>query len=398
MKVRSLFCIATTILGLVAPTVSIRANELQRSGSNAPASFSVSAAPADPFQHQDQVDPLPLVNVQSGTYAQAPIFETTASILFLQPSSGSLEYGTLVYPLPAPTPHWENQSINPDFAPAFNLGVRFMIPETSNDIRASWTHLNSSDSASFTGGAQNFAGPQYLIGPGSTAYNDGAGTVKFNYEAVNLEFGHLMRTSGPFQMRVHGGMQYGRVKQNLSSFFRSTAGDYTHSNSTLSNFNGAGPRIGVNGEFNRGNFQFFGDMAAFALIGRNSTRMDFATTFPAIGSIPNPFTPSGNPPINLPGIPQPNQQSFTSPNATQVVPGLDCRMGAAYSRPLGIGILRLEAGYQAVVYVNAVNSYNLTQVAVPPNVSAIGVFMATQEHVQSTFTAHGPFASASFAF
>jgi len=398
MKMRSLFCIATTIFGLIARPAPIQADEYARSASSAPESISVSSVTAAPFQQQFSTGPLPLVDVQSGTYARAPIFETTASILFLQPGSGSLEYGTLVYPLPAPTPHWENQSINPDFAPAFNIGVRFMVPETSNDIRTSWTHLSTSDSASFTGGTQNFAGPQYLIGPGATAYNDGSGAVKFNYDAVNLEFGHVWRTNGPFQMRVHGGMQYGRVKQNLSSFFTSTAGDYTHSNSTLSNFNGAGPRLGVSGEFSRGNFQFFGDMAAFALIGRNSTRMDYATTFPGIGSIPNPFTPSGLPMINLPGIPQPNPQSFTSPNATQVVPGLDCRMGTSYTRPVGIGILKLEAGYQAVVYINAVNSYNLTQVAVPPNVSAIGVFMATQEHVQSTFTAHGPFASASFAF
>mgnify|MGYP002683333621 CR=1 FL=1 len=74
-------------------------------------------------------------------------------------------------------------------------------------------------------------------------------------------------------------------------------------------------------------------MAATALIGTQQTRMDFNTI--------STLLPAGNP------------QSFTSPNATQIVPGLDSRLGTAYSFRLGSGIVKIEAenGQQAVVNV-----------------------------------------------
>src|SRR6185503_5391712 len=124
------------------------------------------------------------------------------------------------------------------------------------------------------------------------------------------------------------------------------AGDNTQSNTTSSKFTGAGPRIGISARFNRPTFQFFGDFAAIALIGTQQLRTDFNT-------VSSTF-PGGNP------------QSFTSPNATQVVPGLDTRLGGAYSFQLGRGICKIEAGYMAVAYINAINSYSLTQVATPP--------------------------------
>src|SRR5271163_4439823 len=56
-------------------------------------------APAGP----DFYDGRPVSNFQ-------PRFEASASLLFLQPGGGNLEYGTLVTPLPLPTPNWANQS------------------------------------------------------------------------------------------------------------------------------------------------------------------------------------------------------------------------------------------------------------------------------------------------
>lgn len=93
-------------------------------------------------QTRDQDDPFTLVANGSG-YDAFPRLKASASLLYLQPGSGSLEYGTLVYPFPAASPHWENQAIRPNFAPAFDLGLSYLVPETGNDLRTSWTHLDS---------------------------------------------------------------------------------------------------------------------------------------------------------------------------------------------------------------------------------------------------------------
>jgi hypothetical protein len=64
----------------------------------------------------------------------APRFEVWGTLSFLQPGAGNLEYGTLTNPLPPVTPHWQNQSLRPDFTPSFTLGARYMANE-SNDIQ-----------------------------------------------------------------------------------------------------------------------------------------------------------------------------------------------------------------------------------------------------------------------
>lgn len=370
----TLFHFGVAIAVLLAPTAIVQAQDVPFAGLSEPSALVTSEDArmlADPFTQW--------VGNSSASYCSMPRLETSAALLYLQPGSGSLEYGTLVYPFPAASPHWVNQAIDPKYSPAFNVGLRYIVPETCNDLRTSWTHFESTDSASFAGDAvTNFAGPSYLIGPGAGVYNLGSGNVKFRYDAVNLEAGHQFRTGQRFQVRVFGGVQYGSITQNITGFFSDNAATNTQSNTTESRFSGAGPRFGVNAQFNRRNFQFIGDMAAVALIGTQHTRMDFNTV--------SPLLPGGNP------------QSFTSPNATQVVPGLDSRLGGAYSFRLGRGIAKIEAGYQAVVYMNAINGYTLTQVATPPVVQSAGVFFATAEHLQNNFTAHGPYVSGSWAF
>jgi hypothetical protein len=120
-------------------------------------------------------------------------------------------------------------------------------------------------------------------------------------------------------------------------------------------------------------------MAGALLIGGMESRIDFSATSPA--------------------FPTPNKQSLTSPNATQVVPCIDSRLGGAYTFPVGCrGLFRIEAGYQAAVYFNAVNQYSLSEVVTPPTTQSVGVFLRTADHLQDNFTAHGPYLSGSLRF
>jgi hypothetical protein len=306
-----------------------------------------------------------------------PHFEVSGSLLFLQPGAGDLEYGTLVSPFPVATPNWSNQSLTPNFSPAFRVGARYM-PNESNDIELNWTHLYTTANASVTAGPTQMVGPPYLIGPESALYTIGHGTVQSAYDAVNFDGGHTFCAECSFQLRVFGGVEVARIGQNLTGMFQSPDGSASSANTTNSLFTGAGPRVGLKGQYALGDFQFIGEFAGAGLIGTSQSRINFSTTSPTLVG---------------------NNQSLTSPNATQVIPSVDARLATAYTfPPSNYGLFKIEVGYQAAVYFNAVSQYSLTQVPTALMLPPVGVFLATTQHLQSNFTDQGPYLTGSWAF
>ncbi len=308
-------------------------------------------------------------------------YEISGSLLYLQPGSGDLEYATLVSPFPLPTPNWANQSLKPDYTPTFRFGLRY-IPTVFNDIQLNWTHLDASATASVVGTPGQMVGPPFEIGPTASVYQVGRGNVSFKYDLVNLDAGHTFCAECFFQLRVFGGAEFARINQNLTGAFSSLDGLTTASNTTSSTFTGAGPRLGLKGQYDVGDFQFFGEAAGAGLIGTAQSCINFSATSTA-----------------APGLAQPNNQALTSPSETQVVPSFDAKFGTAYVfPPSNYGQLKIELGYQAAIYMNTVNQYALTQVSVPPAPASVGVFLATAQHLQNTFTTQGPYVTASWAF
>ena len=307
-----------------------------------------------------------------------PRFEVSGSLLYLQPGAGNLEYGTLVTPFPIATPNWSNQSLTPNFSPAFRVGARYM-PNESNDIELNWTHLNASTNGSFSAGATQMVGPPYLIGPESALYKIAQGNVQSEYDAVNLDAAHTFCAECSFQLRAFGGVEFARIGQNLSGLFQSPDGTASSGYTTNSSFTGAGPRLGLRGQYALGDFQFIGEFAAAGLIGTAQSRINFSTVSPALVGV--------------------NNQSLTSPNATQVIPSIDARLATAYAFPPGnYGQFKIEVGYQAAVYFNAVSQYSLTQVPTMIMLPPVGVFLATEQHSQSNFTDQGPYLTGSWLF
>src|SRR5262249_50337341 len=145
-------------------------------------------------------------------------------------------------------------------------------------------------------------------------------------------------------------------------------------------FNGAGPRGGVDVSWVAGNLELFGGFAGMALIGRRASSIDFLTA---------------SPPTVAAGIPL-NVQSLTSPKTTPVIPGIDARLGAGYSIPVGsFGVVRFEAGYQVAVYINAINQYILSEVENNLPVQNVegtaATFLRTTGESQRDFLVHGPY-------
>jgi hypothetical protein len=310
--------------------------------------------------------------------SNAPRFEVSGSLLYLQPGAGDLEYGTLVTPFPIATPNWNNQSLSPKFSPAFAVGARYMA-NAFNDIELNWTHLNATTNASFTGNPAQMVGPPFLIGPEANEYKIGQGTVKFAYDSVKLDGGHTFCADCSFQLRAFGGVEFARIGQNLGGAFLDPDGSASMSYTTPSMFTGAGPRLGLKGQYALGDVQFIGEVAGAGLIGTSQARINVSTISPAIVG--------------------PNNQSLTSPNATQVVPSIEARLATAYAFPANTyGQFKIEAGYQAAVYFDAVSHYALTSVPTAPMIPPVGIFLSTAQHLQSNFTDQGPYVTGSWLF
>jgi major outer membrane protein len=401
-KLALLLCLALTVSAVshsafateIGAQILARLNALEKENAALRARVNrLEASKAAPIQHRPaNLEPNPAVAslpraekvATDARYAvgarrlNAPRFEVSGSLLFLQPGAGNLEYGTLVNPLPAVSPHWNNQALKPNFSPAFGVGARYLINE-SNDIALSWTHLNTTTRASVFADPTQMVGPPYLIGPESALYKIAHGAVRSAYDSVNLDGGHTFCAECSFRLRVFAGVEIARIGQTLSGTFQSLDGTASHAYTNHSSFTGAGPRLGMKGQYGIGDFQFIGEVAAAALIGSADSRIDFTTTAPALA--------------------EPTNQYLASPKAMQVVPSINARLAAAYTfPPSDFGLFQIEAGYRAAVYFNAVSQYSMTQVPtglmLPPN----GIYLATAQRLHSNFTDQGPYVTGNWRF
>jgi hypothetical protein len=307
----------------------------------------------------------------------APRFEVSGSLTMLQSASGNLEYATLINPLPPVSPHWNNQALAPGFDPAFDVGARYIAG--ANDFAVRWTHLDTTTNDSFTATPTQMIGPPYLIGPESGLYKTGRGTVQSQFDSVKLDAGHTFCNDCEFQLRAFGGVEFARIGQDLTGTAESRDTTASTSYTNHSRFTGAGPRLGVKGEYSLGNFDLSGEIAGSALIGQMQSRVDYTT-------------------IN-PNLAQPTLQYLQSPDATRVIPAIDARLATAYNfAPTAYGRFKLEVGYQAAVYFDAVGEYAITQVPTSLVLPPRGIYLATAQHLQSNFTTHGPFMTAKWQF
>ena len=292
----------------------------------------------------------------------------------MQPSSGNLVYATVINPLPALSPHWNDQAVDPGFSPAFNVGVRY-VWDSVGDVQLAWTHLNTYDGASASAAATQAVGPSFLIGPPPDFKTVGA-VAHFAYDAVNWDAGVFLNAANNVPVRIFAGLQGARLAQTLSAGFLNSDGSNSFTDTSRSLFEGVGPRLGVDVHYLGGNLDLFAGMAGTALIGRQQSHIDFVATSPmdtSAGLIPN-------------------SQYLNSPGSTRVIPGIDAKLGGSYAIQVGrFGTFKCEAGYQAAVYINAVNQYSLSEVPTPPSLENSAVFLRTAVEFQSNYVVHGPY-------
>ncbi len=304
------------------------------------------------------------------------------SALWLQPTSSNLHYAAQANPLPAPTPNWKIHDIKPDYDWGFEVGIDAQFRGTRTDLMLNWTHFHSSDSKSVTVPTEDMLGPFFTIGPDASPYNSAHGKVRFHFDEANFDYGVLVNFGRRVRTNLFAGVSYVYLKQTLTSNFSSPDGTDTRSIKVPSKFSGAGPQLGFDFCCRlAGGFSFVGNTSGSLLVGTMKNHTTYESVSPLLGPL---------------GITPPNTQNTSVSKRTQVVPGLEARLGLAYV----LSCFTLEAGYQAKVFINAIQSVDMGS-EVPLNsveATTVGVYARSFQRNLSNFALAGPYARLQIRF
>lgn len=223
-----------------------------------------------------------------------------------------------------------------------NWGWGFMVEgsyhfNTGNDINLNWYHFNVGQSTVLSDSYQNV---------GVNNYNP-------QWDQVNVEMAQQVDFSDMKNIRLHAGVNYSRVKSNLSTQFS----DITETGKVTANsarpinveqwFSGFGPRFGLDLNYGLGNgLSMYGDTAASLMAGT------FSKTAAVSPSVRQTTT----------GAPSATSYSdrFQNTSTTNLVPELEGKLGLKYDYSMAQGDVTFNVGYMWVNYFNAVttNGYN----------------------------------------
>jgi hypothetical protein len=307
--------------------------------------------------------------------------------LFLKPSGSNLDYAAEAFPTPVPSPHWKIFEIRPDYSFGFDIGASLVCHERNSDLSFNYEHFDSKDSSSRTVPLSNMIGPFFEIGPDAAPYTKAHGHVTFLFDSADLNYGTFINFGSCLETNLYIGVKAARIKQTLGQRFSSPDGRTVRQIRTPSNFAGAGPEIGFDFSYSFFNcFKLNGQAEAGLIVGSHRTHTDYTALTPT---------------LPLFGITPPNKQSTHVQHRTLVVPTFSGRLGLAYSYALCDGMLfNIEAGYEAKVYINAIQSVDMgSEVVTPPILpDTVGVFARTFHRTISNFALSGPYLAFNLEF
>ena len=323
-----------------------------------------------------------IVRTKSDVYLSAPshYFDIEFTALVLQPTASNTHYAAEAFPIPAPTPNWEIYDINPDYHFGFNIAIGGISHCTNSDLRANWKHFHSTDSDSVSIPRQDMIGPFFEIGPDESPYKSAKGHVTFHFDQANLVSGMFLNVGDRLKTHFFGGINFARVKETLSSYYADDSRSISRSVTVPSLFSGAGPQLGVDFCYQivKG-FHLTGGGSTSLLVGPQKNSTTFKSYSPDLAGL---------------GITPPNFQTTTGHQKTQVVPGFEGKLGLSYCFNFcDHYMVKLEAGYEAEIYLNAIQSVDLgSQVIGLTDIEeTTGVYARTFQQVLSNFALAGPY-------
>ncbi|MCX6991452.1 MAG: Lpg1974 family pore-forming outer membrane protein [Chlamydiae bacterium] len=351
---------------------------------------------ADQMQAQPTPMPTP-VTLGGPDYC----FEVSFKAMALQAFANNLDYGAEAIPFdygttsPVLSPDWVIPRIAPEFHFGFDVGIAGMFHKTNSALMLNWERFHTpKDSNSFAVSDPTFMfGPFFEIGPDASFYKAGKGTVRFQFDEVNLDYGTFVDLGSRLHTNLFAGVSFSRIVEKRHTTFTGTDTGGSPVERTISvpaKFTGAGPQLGVDFTYKIVNgFQFVGNSRASLYVGKFLNNTTFTTTSNDLAALAEP---------------SPNVQTTSVINKMGVVPGFEGSLGLAYEALFKKNYMfKFEAGYQAQIYINAIRSVDMGSEVALGSLSSIatqatGVYARSFERVVSDFGLAGPYVKIDFGF
>ncbi len=239
--------------------------------------------------------------------------------------------------------------VNPQWGWGFQLEASYHYG-TGNDMNLNWYHYshnaNNTRNLSSVNGAFVEVLPDLNYATGTLATS-----VKPQWDQVNLEFAQHVDFGENKFVRLHGGINYSRVGGNGSlsgqNYATTTTGTQsTTTFNTTSVYNGFGPRVGADLNYEWGNgIGVYATGAVSVLAGTSKASIGLVSNDPA-------FVTTG-------GLGNLQNSGFAT-SRSNVIPELDAKLGAMYTYAMAQGDLSLDVGWVWAHYVNALTSEDVS--------------------------------------
>jgi hypothetical protein len=255
--------------------------------------------------------------------------------LYLRPRNAEVVYavpfdGPVVPPPAVPVQVGRIATVDPDYEPAFRVGIERCLSECSS-IGVTYTQLDTSTSDSISVDAPRVL-RSMVIHPSTLDaaedWLDAAASHDINYKLIDLDYRRLWLCGPRHRVSYVAGARYGRLEQSFRSTFASLG---TESIDTDVDFDGAGIRVGLEGERQAA-------CSGFLVYGRA------AASFMA-GEFRGRYTQGSN------SDPEIVDASW---KAGRLVPTLDLELGVGWASCNGC--LRMTAGYMVSAWYNTVRT------------------------------------------
>lgn len=255
--------------------------------------------------------------------------------LYLRPRNAEVVYavpfdGPVVPPPAVPIQVGRIATVDPDYEPAFRVGVERCLNECSS-IGVTYTHLDTETSDSISVDSPRVL-RSMVIHPSTldaaADWLDASATHDINYRLIDADYRRVWLCGPRHRVSYIAGARYGRLEQSFRSTFASLG---TESIGTDIDFDGGGIRVGLEGERQApcSGFLVYGRAAASFMAGEFRGRYTQGS--------------SSDPEI-----------VDASWKAGRLVPTLDLELGVGWATPSGC--LRMTAGYMVSAWYNTVRT------------------------------------------
>lgn len=292
---------------------------------------------------------------------------------------------------PNTTSTWQIFDFNPHYAFGFELDFALYIPQLEASIVNSYEHFKSIQSNSISATSPVVIGAFFGVGQAQTS-TLASTTFTFNLNEYNISYSQPIDChSKRLNSNVSLGVSITGVKQSKNTQFSNTTATNIMVIDDPSEFIGAGLRLGTDFSYTIAHgLAFQGLITGALLTGNISNDQTFRITEPGIAA--------DNLVIGEQALSN-FKQSIIVADRLQVVPSFFERIGISYEfNKNNNWFARLEFGYQAQIYLNAIQSTDVSSQILIANLNHIqdqppadGVSAQTFQRNTSNFALSGPY-------